>query len=183
MSFSTKQLHYLISFLTVRERSTLTNVQYFICKSVNLWIGDERSVSSIHKDHFENMYAVITGEKTFTLLPPTDLLYLEEKEYSSMQYRMKGTFDTAARSAIDCTSGIEPLTATLTDRRVKASDLVLTSSGCPTESLTWIGTDPDDPNVLTRHPSFRYAHPLRCKIQPGEILYIPGILPNVFEGI
>ncbi len=24
-------------------------------EAVNLWIGDERSVSSIHKDHFENM--------------------------------------------------------------------------------------------------------------------------------
>ena len=26
-------------------------------EAVNLWIGDERSISSTHKDHFENMYA------------------------------------------------------------------------------------------------------------------------------
>ena len=35
-------------------------------------IGDERSVSSFHKDHYENLYSVICGEKIFTLLPPTD---------------------------------------------------------------------------------------------------------------
>jgi len=26
--------------------------------AVNLWIGDERSVTSLHKDHYENMYVV-----------------------------------------------------------------------------------------------------------------------------
>jgi peptidyl-lysine (3S)-dioxygenase / protease len=138
-----------------------------------LWIGDERSVSSIHKDHFENMYAVITGEKTFTLLPPTDLLYLEEKEYPSMQYRVKGNVGSAPSSTAGCIDGTPPHPTTLVNR-VKAGDLELTRNGCPTESLTWIGTDPDDPNVLMRHPTFRHARPLRCKIQPGEILYIPG---------
>jgi Cupin-like domain len=119
------------------------------------------------------MYAVITGEKTFTLLPPTDLLYLEEKEYPSMQYRMKGTLDSVTSSTANCINGPLPHTTTLVNR-VKAGDLELTRNRCPTESLTWIGTDPDDPNVVRRHPTFRHAHPLRCKIQPGEILYIPG---------
>lgn len=140
---------------------------------MNLWIGDERSVSSIHKDHFENMYAVITGEKTFTLLPPTDLLYLDEKEYPSMQYRVKNTFGSVDSSTASCVDGTQPHIAILLNR-VKAADLELTRNGCLTESLTWIGTDPDDPNVLTKHPTFRHAHPLRCKVQPGEILYIPG---------
>lgn len=140
---------------------------------MNLWIGDERSVSSIHKDHFENMYAVITGEKTFTLLPPTDLLYLDEKEYPSMQYRVKGTFDSVDSSTARCIDGTQPHIAILLNR-AKAADLELTRNGCLTESLTWIGTDPDDPNVLTKQPTFRHAHPLRCKIQPGEVLYIPG---------
>ena len=119
------------------------------------------------------MYAVITGEKTFTLLPPTDILYLEEKDYPCMQYRVKGTQSTVASSTAGCIDGTEPHVATLINR-VKAADLELTRNGCPTESLTWIGTDPDDPNVITRHPTFRHSHPLRCKIQPGEILYIPG---------
>ncbi len=27
---------------------------------------------SVHKDHYENLYCVISGEKNFILLPPTD---------------------------------------------------------------------------------------------------------------
>ena len=30
------------------------------------------SYSSVHKDHYENLYCVVSGAKTFTLLPPTD---------------------------------------------------------------------------------------------------------------
>lgn len=40
--------------------------------AVNLWVGNDRSVSSFHHDHYENMYAVVVGEKRFTLLPPCD---------------------------------------------------------------------------------------------------------------
>lgn len=122
------------------------------------------------------MYAVITGEKTFTLLPPTDILYLKEKEYSTMQYKIKMSCHSS-KSASDCVvesnyqeNGVPVI------GRLKKSDLELTTAGCPSSSLMWIGTDPDDPDVLTEHPAFRYAHPIRCKIQPGEVLYIPGIL-------
>jgi jumonji domain-containing protein 7 len=40
--------------------------------AVNLWCGNDRSVSSFHHDHYENLYAVVVGEKRFTLLPPCD---------------------------------------------------------------------------------------------------------------
>ena len=32
-------------------------------EATNLWIGDERSVTSFHHDHYENMYAVLCGTK------------------------------------------------------------------------------------------------------------------------
>ena len=140
---------------------------------MNLWIGDERSVSSLHKDHFENMYAVITGEKTFTLLPPTDILYLKEKEYSTMQYKIKGCHSSQPASQCAAESNNQLLGVPVVGR-LKKADLELTSAGCPSSSLMWIETDPDDPEVLKKHPAFRYAHPIRCKIQPGEVLYIPG---------
>jgi jumonji domain-containing protein 7 len=56
--------------------------------AVNLWIGDDKSVTTIHsgeylspsrnhimtmfEDPYENIYQVIRGRKLFTLLPPTD---------------------------------------------------------------------------------------------------------------
>ena len=48
--------------------------------AVNLWIGDERAVTTTHVDHYENMYAVVEGEKHFHLLPPPSGLGLYERE-------------------------------------------------------------------------------------------------------
>lgn len=37
--------------------------------------------------NFQNMYCVVRGEKLFTLLPPSDVLFLYEQEYPSGRYR------------------------------------------------------------------------------------------------
>lgn len=52
--------------------------QVFKCKpdATNVWIGDERSVTSLHKDPYENLYLVVHGTKTFDLLPPTEYFCL-----------------------------------------------------------------------------------------------------------
>ena len=47
--------------------------------AVNMWCGNDRSVSSFHHDHYENVYAVIAGEKIFTLLPPCDSRLLRRR--------------------------------------------------------------------------------------------------------
>lgn len=41
--------------------------------AVNLWIGDEASTTSWHKDYYENIYSVIRGEKIFNLRPPCEV--------------------------------------------------------------------------------------------------------------
>ncbi|CDP08570.1 unnamed protein product [Coffea canephora] len=56
-------------------------------EAVNLWIGNQLSVTSFHKDHYENLYAVITGEKRFLLLPPTDVHRMYIRDYPAAQYR------------------------------------------------------------------------------------------------
>ncbi|KAJ3479826.1 hypothetical protein NLI96_g8785 [Meripilus lineatus] len=54
--------------------------------AVNLWIGDGRSVTSIHSDPYENVYCVIRGSKTFTLLPPTEGWCMRERTYPHAKY-------------------------------------------------------------------------------------------------
>ena len=39
--------------------------------AINIWIGGRRSVSSLHRDPYENIYTVIQGSKSFKLFPPT----------------------------------------------------------------------------------------------------------------
>ncbi|CAM9627582.1 unnamed protein product [Sphacelaria rigidula] len=73
--------------------------------AVNLWIGDDRSMSSVHKDHYENMYCVLRGEKQFTLLPPSDVLFLYEQEYPQGRYRRK---DDGSGFEVHMEEGIVP---------------------------------------------------------------------------
>ncbi|CAH1786743.1 unnamed protein product [Owenia fusiformis] len=44
--------------------------------AVNFWMGDGRAVTSMHKDHYENLYCVVSGQKHFILHPPTDLPFI-----------------------------------------------------------------------------------------------------------
>lgn len=55
-------------------------------EAVNLWIGNHSSETSFHKDHYENLYAVVCGEKHFLLLPPTDVHRLYIRDYPAAQY-------------------------------------------------------------------------------------------------
>lgn len=124
-------------------------------EAINLWIGDERSVSSLHKDHFENMYAVVSGEKIFTLFPPTDAAFLPEGDFPTLRYYLAE------------------------DNGLPSMRLGLSSAGCDFPTLRWIHYDPDadcshrrgNASVL----SSQFAHPLRCTLSPGEMLYIPAM--------
>ena len=65
-------------------------------EAVNLWIGNHLSETSFHKDHYENLYAVVCGEKHFLLLPPTDLHRMYIRQYPAAHY----TFSQVCRFAI-----------------------------------------------------------------------------------
>ncbi len=55
--------------------------------AVNFWMGEKRAVTSMHKDHYENLYCVVSGEKTFTLIPPTDQAFVPYKLYPAAKYK------------------------------------------------------------------------------------------------
>ncbi|KAI9794740.1 MAG: hypothetical protein M1835_006371 [Candelina submexicana] len=54
--------------------------------AVNLWIGNSRSVTSLHKDNYENVYVQVVGRKCFVLLPPVEAVCVEEKEMRAATY-------------------------------------------------------------------------------------------------
>ena len=64
------------------------------CEASNLWIGDHRAVSTIHRDiTYENIYCVLRGKKVFHLLPPCCAPFLGEKPYPNAQYRKSSSND------------------------------------------------------------------------------------------
>lgn len=63
--------------------------------AVNFWMGEANAVTSMHKDHYENLYCVISGEKHFILLPPTDRPFIPYELYQPAVYKLRedGNFE------------------------------------------------------------------------------------------
>ena len=122
-----------------------------LCKSpdaINFWMGQEKAVTSLHKDHYENLYCVIKGEKHFTLYPPSDRPYIPYKTYQVGQYKF------------------DPLGNTWT---IENSKTVGSSNKVP-----WICVDPLKPRY-DLYPQFKHAQPVQCTVKAGDVLYLPAL--------
>jgi hypothetical protein len=110
-------------------------------EAVNFWMGSHESVSSMHKDHYENMYAVIKGEKHFTLLPPTDYHFLEESAHPIGKYARVGqqweiVMDPAGSTNNWIVPDLEcPADLTRYPRAARIASLVLRARVCAGEVL------------------------------------------------
>lgn len=51
--------------------------------AINLWIGNSRSVTALHKDNYENIYCQVLGSKHFVLLSPVELACVNERQLPS----------------------------------------------------------------------------------------------------
>ncbi|XP_068677470.1 bifunctional peptidase and (3S)-lysyl hydroxylase Jmjd7-like [Montipora foliosa] len=119
--------------------------------AINFWMGDERAITSMHKDHYENLYCVIKGKKIFTLLPPSDLPLIPYRLYDPARYKVTdgGNFE------------------------------IIEERESPKESLTsnkvpWIAIDPLNPDLKT-YPQYAKAKPVTCIVNAGEMLYLPSL--------
>ncbi|XP_038639849.1 bifunctional peptidase and (3S)-lysyl hydroxylase JMJD7 isoform X2 [Scyliorhinus canicula] len=63
--------------------------------AVNFWLGESAAVTSLHKDHYENLYCVVSGEKHFILHPPTDRPFIPYEFFQPATYKVNedGSFD------------------------------------------------------------------------------------------
>ena len=54
--------------------------------AINLWIGNSRSVTALHKDNYENIYCQVIGSKHFVLIPPLEVACVNERQLPSATY-------------------------------------------------------------------------------------------------
>lgn len=131
--------------------------------AINIWIGNERSVSSMHKDHYENLFYVCSGQKEFILCPPADVLFLHEGEFPSGKFNRK------------------PSNAP-TDDSIWVVEPDCGEDSCEDEVYTkWIEPDiktslsSDRRNDSARYPLLSRAHPIKVLLSEGEMLYLPSL--------
>lgn len=144
--------------------------------AVNLWVGNSRAVSSMHKDHYENLMYVASGEKIFTLCPPADVVFL----YEHLQYE-QGIFDVLAGNSDSASWVVQrDSSADRQDEQGNAGG----SSGGSSSKVRWIapdvsillhGTAQQRLELLHAYPLLRYAHPMEVRVRAGELLFLPKL--------
>ncbi|XP_074270495.1 lysine-specific demethylase JMJ32 [Silene latifolia] len=121
-------------------------------EAVNLWIGNHLSETSFHKDHYENLYAVVSGEKHFTLLPPTDVHRLYIRPYPTAQYSYSQ------------------------NRREFSLQL-----DDPIRHVPWCSVNPDPSQGMKEREWNKFPlyfdgpKPFECTVKAGEMLYLPSM--------
>lgn len=121
--------------------------------AVNLWMGDELAISSMHKDHYENLFYVASGEKIFTVCPPAHVAFL----YEHKKYR-KSTFcvNEATLQWEVATMEKEP-------------------------KVHWIAPDvtmlqgENGGGLKEAFPLLQHVNPLEIRVQAGEMLFLPSL--------
>lgn len=54
--------------------------------AINFWLGNSRSVTSLHRDNYENIYVQAVGFKYVVLLPPSEMPCVNEQELLAATY-------------------------------------------------------------------------------------------------
>jgi jumonji domain-containing protein 7 len=126
--------------------------------AVNLWIGNECSVSSFHKDCYENLIYVLSGTKVFYLCPPADAVVLKQKEYLSASFvcHDDGTWKVQM------------------DDDVNASNDDNSQTTMP-QKARWIGADPTRQDHMDANPFLSQCHVIEVHVHAGEMLYLPSL--------
>ena len=132
-------------------------------EAINLWIGNARSVTALHKDNYENVYVQIRGRKHFVLLPPLCHPCVNEQSLRPATYARR-------RDA----TGTPATAATTAAAAAAASGLDLDLVPEDGEHVPFAVWDPDTP-ARNATPYSHLAQPTRVTLEPGDMLYLPAM--------
>ena len=130
-------------------------------EAVNLWIGGKESVTTFHKDPYENLFAVISGSKTFYLLPPCDYYRLGAKDMPIAKYERLHTCADFAADDLE----LRKQNGDITIRWSSAEPRPTMNEGGQGSS----GSTPAAPE------------PIVLTVRPGEVLYLPSLWHHFVE--
>ncbi|KAI9852195.1 MAG: hypothetical protein M1838_001431 [Thelocarpon superellum] len=144
--------------------------------AVNVWIGNSRSVTALHRDNYENVYCQIVGRKRFVLLPPVEVACVNETRLVSATYIWKEVDDD------ERTKGGEEGEEEKNKKKKTKTELV----PCLDHPITTIPFPTWDPDRPEEHPT-RFSHlsrPMRVELGPSDMLYLPALWYDMeFSGV
>ncbi|EKF38809.1 hypothetical protein MOQ_000977 [Trypanosoma cruzi marinkellei] len=123
-------------------------------EAANVWFGTPASVSSMHQDWVENLYAVVRGVKEFILIPPWEGVFVPKPELPSAAFSVQRQ-DGVNGYVFSDTPVRDGLTIPWMDVEFTPAAL---------EDVSLMPTNMQD-----------RLHPLVVYVQPGEVLYLPAM--------
>lgn len=123
------------------------------CDAANVWIGTGLSVSSMHQDWYENLYAVVRGVKEFLMIPPWESALVRREKVRSATYVLNKDED--------------PLKLQF-DSKIQIDS----------EEMEWIGVDLEDSpehELVYRNPEIVDVHAVKVEVSAGEVLFLPAM--------
>lgn len=129
-------------------------------EAINMWIGNSRSVTALHRDNYENIYVQITGRKHFVLLPPLFQPCVNEQELEPATY-----VRDQSQSRVE-TGGEHHLMLRM--------DAAEDQNGAAAPKVPFATWDPDIPEANAT-PYSHLAEPMRVSLEPGDMLYLPAM--------
>lgn len=132
--------------------------------AINLWIGNSRSVTALHKDNYENVYVQIAGQKHFVLLPPHCQPCVGETRLRGAVYVREGEGERQGEG-----EGEEKEKGGMGG---KGKLKLVVEDGENENQVPFAIWDPDRPRVNeTKYSAL--ARPIRVTLNPGDMLYLP----------
>ena len=118
-------------------------------EAINMWIGNSRSVTAMHKDNYENIYVQVLGQKHFVLLPSLCHPCVNEQRLRPAGYVRKPDGSGGSEGGLS----------------------LVMEDGDSVPFATW---DPDEPGKNDTTYS-HLAQPMRVTLNPGDMLYLPAM--------
>jgi jumonji domain-containing protein 7 len=121
--------------------------------ALNLWMGNQSATSSLHKDHYENLFYVSSGQKVFTIYPPADAAFLPIESLPTSRFESTPANRDNPSPRNKGTWRVIP-------------ELNEDGSRCQTP---WIAAPKSGTSSSAR------LHPIQVVVQQGDILYLPSL--------
>ncbi|MCJ1431318.1 hypothetical protein MMC27_000669 [Xylographa pallens] len=126
--------------------------------AINLWIGNSRSVTALHRDNYENIYCQVIGQKHFTLISPVETGYIDEQSLPVATYLSLGPKGAGEPS--------EPLPELKHEKLVITPDADSVPVPCATLDVNKIEQDIQE---------IHQYRPIQITLGPGDMLYLPAL--------
>ncbi|PWZ02512.1 Clavaminate synthase-like protein [Testicularia cyperi] len=142
-------------------------------EATNIWIGTSASRTSMHRDHYENLFTVVRGWKEFTVFPPWEGCFLcDDVEVPVYRYKASSPSNFQLEKDSDTPNtrwiAIDPTQPKHSSRNRPYMHRDLNTDSDVASSLE---SSPSPSSVA----KYGYAlPPLRIRVHEGETLYLPS---------